>query len=103
MKAKNTSHRFDSDDESARERSGGHGDGDPPGVFVAAGAGIRKMKGTNAPGRLTKEALAVVGSVRDVTPTLLALLAIPIGEDMTAACSPICSIQHSWPRTRYGG
>ena len=79
MKAKNTSHRFDSDDESARERSGGHGDGDPPGVFVAAGAGIRKMKGTNAPGRLTKEALAVVGSVRDVTPTLLA---IPIGEDM---------------------
>lgn len=62
--------------------SGDHGYGDPPGVLVAAGAGIRKMKRANAPGPLTKEALSVVGSVRDVTPTLLALLAIPIGEDM---------------------
>jgi len=82
MKAVNTSHRFDSDDEGNFVPSGGHADGDPPGVFVAAGAGIRKMKGASAPGPFTKEPLAVVGSVRDVTPTLLALLAIPIGEDM---------------------
>jgi arylsulfatase A-like enzyme len=81
MKAVNTFERFDSDGEGTIMNSGGHADGDP-GIFVAAGPGIRKMKGASAPGPLRKEALAVVGSVRDVTPTLLALLAIPIGADM---------------------
>ena len=82
MKATNTSHRFDSDGEGAFVNSGNHGYGDPPGVFVAAGQGIRRMQRASAAGPLTTEALVVVGSVRDVIPTLLALLGIPIGEDM---------------------
>ena len=54
----------------------------PPGVVIAAGPGIR------APGRATDLAtlrrsdLSEIGSILDVTPTILALAGIPIGEDM---------------------
>ncbi|HEX5009821.1 MAG TPA: alkaline phosphatase family protein [Planctomycetota bacterium] len=52
----------------------------PPGVIVAAGPGILKQGGVKA--FLENGALPTHGSVVDVTPTLLALLGIPVGKDM---------------------
>jgi arylsulfatase A-like enzyme len=52
----------------------------PPGVIVAAGPAILKQGGVKA--FLENGALPTHGSVVDVTPTLLALLGIPVGKDM---------------------
>jgi len=59
--------------------SGGHLSA-PPAVLVAAGPDIRRS-GVD-PAALEAEDLARVGSILDVTPTILALLDIPIGRDM---------------------
>lgn len=61
--------------------SGHHREG-TPGVFIAAGPGV--VPGDlGVPAReLTRENLPTVGHLRDVTPTLLALLEIPVGGDM---------------------
>ncbi len=59
--------------------SGHHLDG-PPGVFIAAGPGIRKEGGVEA--LLKREAFPDIGSVFDVAPTILYLLDIPVGRDM---------------------
>lgn len=60
----------------------------PPGVLIAAGPPIRPT----APGRPLAEVargeLLEVGSVLDVTPTLLALLRIPLGADMAGRILP---------------
>ncbi|MEN8161399.1 MAG: alkaline phosphatase family protein, partial [Myxococcota bacterium] len=63
--------------------SGNHLDA-PPGVFVAAGPGIRPT------GAWADEpaALPVVGSVLDVLPTLLALVGLPKGQDMPGQAMP---------------
>jgi hypothetical protein len=52
----------------------------PPGVIIAAGEGIRKGKGLTLP--LDMGALEELGTVFDVTPTLLYLLDIPVGRNM---------------------
>ena len=52
----------------------------PAGVIVAAGPAILKQGGVKA--FLENGALPTHGSVVDVTPTLLALLGIPVGKDM---------------------
>ena len=59
--------------------TGHHLDG-PPGVIVAAGPAILKQGGMKA--FLENGILPTHGSVADVTPTLLALLGIPVGKDM---------------------
>jgi len=59
--------------------TGHHLDG-PPGVIVAAGPGILRQGGLKA--FLQNGALPTHGSVLEVTPTLLALLGIPVGKDM---------------------
>jgi hypothetical protein len=58
----------------------GHHMDAPPGVIVAAGPGILKQGGVEA--FLKTGSLATHGSVTCVTPTLLALLGIPVGKDM---------------------
>jgi hypothetical protein len=56
-----------------------HFDG-PPGVLIAAGPGIRKGGGAHSlPG---SAGVPAIGTVYDVTPTLLYLLDIPVGRDM---------------------
>jgi arylsulfatase A-like enzyme len=62
--------------------SGHHLDA-PPGVLIAAGPGIRGSP--PGAGELQREDLARLGSVLDVTPTLLALLDLPVGADMEGA------------------
>ena len=64
-------------------RSGGHNTA-PPGVFVASGPAFRQGSGGPDAG-LDPEALPRVGSVVDMTPTLLAALGLPVGEDMDGA------------------
>jgi len=54
--------------------SGEHQDG-PPGVLIAAGPGIARVEPVGAD-------LKTIGTVEDVTPTVLQMLGIPIGEDM---------------------
>ncbi len=61
-------------------RPWGHEDG-PDAFFLAAGTNIRAAGGP-APERLTRSDLRRVGSILDVTPTLLALVGIPVGLDM---------------------
>jgi hypothetical protein len=53
-----------------------------PGVMIAAGVGIRPPDTPPTIDALAADDLPLVGSVLDVTPTLLALLGIPVGEDM---------------------
>ncbi|MGH2571088.1 MAG: alkaline phosphatase family protein, partial [bacterium] len=61
--------------------SGAH-PGAPPGLFAAAGPDIRPT-GFAAPVEgLRREDLPRPGSVMDITPTLLALLDLPLGRDM---------------------
>lgn len=54
----------------------------PPGIFVAAGPCIRRWEPGESVEDLRVEDLATVGSVYDITPTILALLRIPVGKDM---------------------
>jgi arylsulfatase A-like enzyme len=59
--------------------SGGHLSA-PPAFIVAAGPDIRD--GDGDPRALTRHDLATLGSVLDVTPTVLALLDLPVGRDL---------------------
>jgi hypothetical protein len=61
-------------------RPWGHEDG-PDAFFLAAGTSIRRTEGP-APEKLTRSHLRRIGSILDVTPTLLALAGIPLGRDM---------------------
>jgi arylsulfatase A-like enzyme len=61
-------------------RPWGHEDG-PEAFFVAAGPSVRPTKGP-APRELTRAHLRRLGSILDVTPTLLALCGVPVGLDM---------------------
>lgn len=54
----------------------------PPGFFLAAGPTIRPMAPDSEPTTLTRARLKCIGSVYDITPTLLAFLHIPLGADM---------------------
>jgi hypothetical protein len=59
--------------------SGGHLTG-PPAVLIAAGPDVRPS-GID-PAKLSADDLSRVGSILDVTPTILALLGMPVGRDM---------------------
>ena len=61
-------------------RPWGHRDG-PDAFFLAAGANVRSTEGPS-PHKLSRSHLRRVGSILDVTPTLLRLLGIPLGLDM---------------------
>jgi hypothetical protein len=61
--------------------SGAH-KGAPAGLFVAAGPDIRRVGFARPVADLTREDLPSPGSVADITPTLLALLDLPVGRDM---------------------
>ncbi|MBU0637477.1 MAG: alkaline phosphatase family protein [Planctomycetes bacterium] len=54
----------------------------PPGVFIAAGPHIRRAARDGRAEALRPEDLRTVGDVYDITPTILALLRIPLGQDM---------------------
>lgn len=73
--------RFDPDAPPANINSGEHQDA-PPGVLVAAGPRIRRMVSPGRPQDMTGSGLETVASVLDVTPTLLAMMGIPVGMDM---------------------
>jgi arylsulfatase A-like enzyme len=73
--------QFDPDDPPAKIASGDHDDA-PPGILIAAGPHIRKTSENQPPQSLERKDLERVGSVLDITPTILALMHIPIGEDM---------------------
>jgi hypothetical protein len=82
MHAHNTSSQFDVPVGGRLEReSGGHEDG-PPGLFVAAGPGIRDAGLPRPLEELVENDLPVVGHALDLTPTLLTLLGLPVGRDM---------------------
>jgi len=78
MHAANLDGRFDPDSPPENVNSGDHQDA-PPGVFIAAGP---LVPGSRRSGHSGGSELSTVGSVLDVTPTLLALMDIPVGEDM---------------------
>jgi hypothetical protein len=61
-------------------RPWGHKEG-PDAFFVAAGPNVKRMQGP-PPEKLTRSDLTRIGSILDVTPTLLALEDIPLGLDM---------------------
>lgn len=52
----------------------------PAGVIIAAGNGIRQGPGLRS--YLATKSFDKLGSVLDVTPTLLYLMDLPVGEDM---------------------
>jgi hypothetical protein len=70
-------------------RLSGNHTGAPPGAFLAAGPRIAVRSGAAAPVEtLSRADLPRLGSVLDVLPTLLALLELPLGEDMPGAPMP---------------
>ena len=87
MKPVNQEARFDPDAPPADVNSGHHVDA-PPGVFVAAGPLIRvpalalgsESRDSSSP--LDRDRLPRIGSVLDITPTILTMLGIPVGLDM---------------------
>ncbi len=81
MRADNTEQRFDPDDLPKRVNSGNHANA-PPGVIVMAGPRIARAPMAKPIGELRKKDLRPICSVLDVTPTILALMGIPIGQDM---------------------
>lgn len=80
MAAYRTDAPYRPDDPLRELNSGNHANAEP-GVFVAAGPRIRRS------GRVASrvEDLPTIGSIYDVTPTLLALLDLPVGEDMVGS------------------
>jgi len=61
--------------------SGAHKDA-PPGLLVVAGPQIRKTDLGRPVTALRKEDLSEIASVDDITPTILAMMDIPLGRDM---------------------
>jgi hypothetical protein len=54
----------------------------PPGVFFAEGPLVKAADGETDPASVSLDSLEIVGSVLDITPTVLRLMNIPAGEDM---------------------
>jgi predicted AlkP superfamily phosphohydrolase/phosphomutase len=72
---------FNPDDPAGAIISGGHKN-TPPAFFLAAGPCIRKTP-ANKPGHdLTRKDLENVCNIYDITPTILAIMRVPIGNDM---------------------
>jgi predicted AlkP superfamily phosphohydrolase/phosphomutase len=81
MRAGNVEQYFDPEVLPANVNSGEHRGG-PPGVVVMAGPRIRRTPLPKPLTELNKDALPVLCSIYDITPTILVLLGIPVGEDM---------------------
>lgn len=81
MHAEHTEQVFDGETLPLNVNSGGHSDA-APGVWILAGPGIEGADGHD-PKRLRRGELPTLGSLYEVAPTLLALLGLPVGEDMT--------------------
>lgn len=81
MHAINRKKKFDPQNIPDDVNSGHHRDG-PPGVLITAGPGVVPGDGDIEPADLTREDLPTIGHLRDLTPTILALLGLPVGADM---------------------
>jgi hypothetical protein len=82
MHAVNRDRFFDPDDPPRSANSGHHEDA-PPGVLIASGPGIVTRSNPGASDLPdTPAELPILGTVLDLTPTLLALKGLPIGRDM---------------------
>jgi hypothetical protein len=81
MHAVNQKGWFDPDDPPAYVNSADHRDA-PPGFFLAAGPCIRRSPVNVGVQELKRKELESVGSVVDITPTILAMMRIPLGRDM---------------------
>ena len=73
--------RFDPDDPPNMVVSAHHFDA-PPGVIIAAGPDIRRIGIARPPAELQRSDLTTPASVMDITPTLLFLMNLPVGQDM---------------------
>jgi hypothetical protein len=98
MKPINTEARFHPDDPPADLVSGHHQLGEP-GIIIAAGPDIRSMPNRIPPAVMLASDLRGVAGVLDLAPTILALMDIPVGQDMpgkvrTALFEPQFSAQH---------
>ena len=82
MKPINTQARFDPDDPPADVNSAHHKAAEP-GIIIAAGPDIRRMPTRIPPAVLLLSDLRLLAGVLDIAPTLLALMDIPVGQDMT--------------------
>jgi len=80
MHAENNESVFDEETVIPNVNSGGHSDA-PPGVWISAGPGVAGSDDLD-PERLRREELPTLGSLYDVAPTVLAVLGLPVGEDM---------------------
>ncbi len=81
MRASNRSQRFDSH-ELPEDLNSAHHHGAPPGVLIASGPGIEAGQARGAWRDLELADLEETASIFDVLPTLLALLEVPLGEDL---------------------
>ena len=81
MHAINHTARFDPDDPPNDVNSAHHLDA-PAGVIIATGLGIRQANTTKQIENLQRIDLPTLATVMDMTPTLLALMDVPIGKDM---------------------
>ncbi len=81
METGNRSGSFDPTGKRMDILSGGHEEA-PPGVLIAAGPRIRQVRDQLDLDAISYEILPDIGSILDVTPTVLALRGLPVGEDM---------------------
>ena len=77
----NLTGKFDLNKPHVNINSGHHQDA-PDAVFLAAGPHIRRMPASRSAQDLSRQDLKRVGSVFDITPTILAMMRIPVGKDM---------------------
>ncbi|MCP5044386.1 MAG: hypothetical protein GY944_25430 [bacterium] len=78
-------HPIREDDAEGRRRNPNYSDHKdaPPGVFIAAGPGIAvSPRAQLPPAALHKDDMPRLGHVVDITPTVLALMGLAVGEDM---------------------
>jgi hypothetical protein len=87
MHAVNQERDFDEDAPSGDVNSGHHMDA-PPGIVVAAGAGLRRQGSPGDLAALRREHLPRLAHIHDVAPTVLALLGLPAGADMPGVAAP---------------
>jgi hypothetical protein len=76
----NLDRQFNEDAPPVDVNSAAHEDA-PPGLFVAAGPSVRRLSAAR-PEELNPADLRPVGGVLDVTPTLLAMMRVPLARDM---------------------
>lgn len=81
MESRNT--EFDYADADSVAPVSGHHDRGRAGVVILSGPGIVPGTPPRDPSTLTRDDLPVIGSILDVTPTLLTLLGVPVGADMS--------------------